>query len=209
MPADAGFDQRVGAQILHRHDVGGDAGLAQIGHLRYLLELAGRPALERLQELPAQLAPDDRARLAAGIQLGVVIDEQRTEFGPGDFLVRGVLGADRDRGVLAVGTHCPVGTTVQFHVRDAASADDDLRALLAPATGDAALVFTCNGRGVDLFGHEDHDATLVAEALGSRAVAGMACAGEFGPVGGRSFLHGFTASLLVFRDPVRHAGGRD
>jgi small ligand-binding sensory domain FIST len=92
----------------------------------FLIELAGRPALDRLTDLTTDLPVEDRALLAKGIQLGVAIDEHRLEFGRGDFLVRPVLGADRGRGVIAVGTEVPVGTTVQFHVRDAASADDDL-----------------------------------------------------------------------------------
>jgi small ligand-binding sensory domain FIST len=166
----------------------------------YLLELAGRPALEQLTGLAASLPPDERALLGRGVQLGVVIDETRHSFGRGDFLVRSVLGADRDKGVLAVGGHVPVGTTVQFHVRDADSADDDLHELLRGVRGDGALVFTCNGRGTQLFGVDDHDAAAVVDHLGTHAVAGMFCAGELGPVGGRSFLHGFTASVLVFTD---------
>ncbi len=174
---------------------------------RFLLELAGRPALERLTDLAGQLDPEDRALLAGGVQLGVVIDEGRIDFSAGDFLVRPVLGADRAKGVLAVGSAVPVGTTVQFHVRDASSADADLRVGLARAGAGSgvegtsgALVFTCDGRGRALFGTDDHDATAVAEALGTRAVAGMFCAGELGPVGGRSFVHGFTASVLVLAD---------
>jgi len=166
----------------------------------FLLELAGRPALEQLTDLAAALPADDRALLARGVQLGVAIDEHRLDFGRGDFLVRAVLGADKGKGVLAVGTPVPVGTTVQFHVRDATSADEDLRELLDGVPGDGALVFTCNGRGEGLFGVEDHDASVIAEALGTDAVAGMFCAGELGPVGGRSFLHGFTASVLVFQE---------
>ena len=131
----------------------------------------------------------------------MVIDESRPEFGRGDFLVRAVLGADKAKGVLAVGAPVPVGTTVQFHVRDAISADEDLRELLAGIEGDAALVFTCNGRGQRLFRVPDHDADAVAHALDTDSVAGMFCAGELGPVGGRSFLHGFTASVLVFGRP--------
>jgi len=167
------------------------------GH--YLLELAGRPALQQLTDLAEALPEAERDLLARGVHLGVAVDEHRLDFGRGDFLVRSLLGADRERGVLAVGTAVPVGTTVQFHVRDAASADEDLRDLLDGVEGAAALVFTCNGRGERLFGVEDHDAEVVAEALATRAVAGMFCAGELGPVGGRSFLHGFTASVLVFR----------
>jgi len=166
----------------------------------YLVELAGRRALDQLTDLAAALPAEDRALLARGVQLGVAVDEHRLEFGRGDFLVRTVLGADRAEGVLAVGTPIPVGTTVQFHVRDAASADEDLRELLDGVPGAGALVFTCNGRGERLFGVGDHDASVVAGAIGTDAVAGMFCAGELGPVGGRSFLHGFTASVLVFQE---------
>lgn len=166
----------------------------------FLLELAGKPALERLTDLANDLPPGDRVLLHDGIHLGVVIDESRDEFERGDFLVRSVIGADKERGVLAVGDHVPVGTTVQFHVRDAGSADDDLRHLLRGVHGDAALVFTCNGRGSDLFGIDHHDAAAVSDHLESDAVAGMFCAGELGPVAGRSFLHSFTASVLIFTD---------
>jgi small ligand-binding sensory domain FIST len=161
-------------------------------------ELAGRPALERLAELVAGLSPDDRALAQQGIHFGRVINEQQVEFERGDFLIRNVLGGDRSAGAIAVGDEVEVGSTVQFQVRDADSADDDLRELLAGCRSTAALVFTCNGRGRHLFGRPDHDAELVHEAVDRGATAGMFCAGELGPVGGRSFLHGFTASVLLF-----------
>jgi small ligand-binding sensory domain FIST len=171
-----------------------------------LLELAGRSALARLEELAGKAGPDERALLAGGVHLGIVADEHRVAFERGDFLVRSVLGADRGSGGLMVGAVVEVGTTVQFHVRDAASADEDLRALLTGRRADGALVFTCNGRGRNLFGTPDHDAGLVADVAGDRAVAGMFCAGEIGPVGRRSFLHGFTASVLLFEDRRGGAG---
>ena len=163
-------------------------------------ELAGRPALERVEELAERAGPEERALLASGLHVGLAIDEHRSTFGRGDFLVRGVLGADRAAGAVVVGDTVEVGTTVQFHVRDADAADEDLRALLAPASGDGALLFTCNGRGSRLFGEPDHDARALRDALGTDAIAGMSCAGEVGPVGGRSFVHGFTASVLLFHD---------
>lgn len=165
-----------------------------------LVELAGKSALSRLEQVASQIGPDERSLLANGVHLGVVADEHQAAFGRGDFLVRSVLGADRERGALSVGAVLEVGTTVQFHVRDATSADDDLRALLAGHHADGALVFTCNGRGRDLFGTPDHDASLIADVTKDAAVAGMFCAGEVGPVGGRSFLHGFTACVLLFGD---------
>jgi small ligand-binding sensory domain FIST len=167
-----------------------------------LVELAGRPALDRLRDLVAGASQDERELLSQGLHLGVAIDEHRMTFERGDFLVRNVLGADREAGAIAVGDRVPVGTTVQFQVRDAASADEDLTALLAAAVpagpAGGALVFTCTGRGARLFGEPDHDAKAVSAVVSSDAVAGMFCAGEIGPIGGRSFLHGYTASVVLF-----------
>jgi small ligand-binding sensory domain FIST len=195
-----GRDQLVGPVVSQGCRPIGEPLVVTGSDRNFLLEIAGRPALERLTGLAADLPPDERVLLSRGVHLGVAIDEARHEFGRGDFLVRNILGADKDKGVLAVGDHVPVGTTVQFHVRDAESADEDLHDLLTGVTGDAALLFTCNGRGSRLFGVDDHDAGAVVDHLGTRAVAGMFCAGELGPVGGRSFLHGFTASVLIFTD---------
>ena len=161
-------------------------------------ELAGQPALARLEELAQRAGPEERELLASGLHLGIAIDEHRAAFGRGDFLIRAVIGVERDSGGLVVGEAVEVGTTVQFHVRDADAADEDLLALLATASGDGALLFTCNGRGTRLFGEPDHDARAVRDAIGNDAVAGMACAGEVGPVAGRSFLHSFTASVVLF-----------
>lgn len=163
-------------------------------------ELAGRNALERVEEVLRRLTPDDVAMAQHGLHLGRVIDERKAEFGRGDFLIRNVLGADRATGSVAVGDEVEIGATVQLQVRDAASADEDLRDLLNGRSAHGALLFTCNGRGTHLFGDDDHDATIVSESLDGAPVAGMSCAGELGPVGGRSFLHGFTASLLLLRD---------
>jgi small ligand-binding sensory domain FIST len=164
----------------------------------FVVELGGRQALERLRELAESLDEHDQELVRQGLHLGVVVDEHKSDFGRGDFLVRNILGADRDSGALAVGDQVAVGQTVQFHVRDAGAADEDLRSLLADATASAALVFTCNGRGQHLFGVPDHDAGVVAELLGPIPAAGAFCAGEIGPVGGHNFLHGFTASLALF-----------
>ena len=161
-------------------------------------ELGGQPALQRLQELAASASDDDRELLRRGLHVGLVVDEHKVDFDRGDFLVRNVLGADPDAGAIAVGDVVDVGQTLQFHVRDGRAADDDLRTLLHGHRADGALLFTCNGRGQHLFGVPNHDSGVVAELLGSVPVAGAFCAGELGPVGGRNFLHGFTASLALF-----------
>lgn len=161
-------------------------------------ELGGQPAMQRLQELVLAADDDERELMRRGLHVGLVVDEHRLDFGRGDFLVRNLLGADQRTGALAVGDVVDVGQTVQFHVRDAEAADEDLRVLLDRVDGDAALLFTCNGRGTHMFSVPDHDAALVEQRLGPVPLAGAFCAGEIGPVGGRNFLHGFTASLAVF-----------
>jgi small ligand-binding sensory domain FIST len=166
---------------------------------RIIYELAGRPALERLVEVLENLDTGERELAQRGIHLGRVIDEHKVEFERGDFLIRTVLGGDRDLGAIAVGDEVAIGATVQFQVRDAASADEDLRELLTGHQAKGALVFTCNGRGTHLFGVPDHDAQVINAHIDGGATAGMFCAGEVGPVGDRSFLHGFTASVLLFQ----------
>jgi small ligand-binding sensory domain FIST len=167
-------------------------------------ELAGMPALERLQEEVELLAPSERVLAARGLLVGLVIDENKPEYGRGDYLMRAVLGADEESGAIAIGDQVRVGQTVRFHVRDASSADEDLRDTLDRTIRDGdprpagALLFTCNGRGTQMFPAPDHDASLVSEALGGRPVAGFFCGGEIGPIGDRAFLHGFTATLAVF-----------
>ena len=174
-----------------------------------IYELGGRPAMARLRELAAALPGPDRELLAQGVHLGMVIDEYQAEPRQGDFLVRGIAGADPESGAIAVGDEVQVGQTVQFHVRDARSADEDLRrtldrerTALAGRRAAGALLFTCNGRGSRLFAAPDHDAGLVTAMLGEIPVAGFFCAGDLGPVGGQNFLHAFTASIALFPQPA-------
>ena len=168
-------------------------------------ELAGKPALERLRTEIAALSPEERALAARGLLVGLVIDENRPEYEAGDFLMRGLLGADKASGALALGETVRVGQTLRFFVRDASSADADLHQTLSGAVRRGrpagALLFTCNGRGTNMFPAPDHDARVVAEALGTQALAGFFCGGEIGPVGGKAFLHGFTATLAIFLEP--------
>jgi small ligand-binding sensory domain FIST len=170
-----------------------------------IYELAGRPAVEAMEQAIGELPLDERALVAAGLLIGIVIDGGKPEYEQGDFLVRGVLGGDPETGAITVGTMVRPGQVLRLHARDARSADDDLRRALrlrAAAIGGqppaGALVFSCNGRGQSMFGTRDHDAGAVQEELGAIPSAGFFAAGEIGPVGGRSFLHGFTATVAVF-----------
>jgi small ligand-binding sensory domain FIST len=168
-------------------------------------ELAGRPALETLQLVISELSPRERGLVAGGLLIGVVIDGGKPEYEQGDFLVRGVLGAESESGALVVGTTVAAGQVVRIHARDARSADEDLHEALklrvqalAGERPAGALVFTCNGRGSAMFGIPDHDVEAIESELGGAPSAGFFAAGEIGPVGGRSFVHGYTATLAVF-----------
>lgn len=169
-----------------------------------IYELASRPALERLHQAIADLSPSERMLAAQGILIGIVVDENKPDYERGDFLIRGLLGIDEEEKAITVGEQVRVGQTVRLQVRDAASADEDLRHALSEQSGAlagdpaGALLFTCNGRGAHMFGTPDHDAGALDRALGGAPAAGFFCAGEIGPVGPRSFVHGFTATIAVF-----------
>ena len=168
-------------------------------------ELAGVPALSKIEEVVGALAPRERALVAEGLLVGIVIDGGKPDYGPGDFLVRGLLGADPDAGAVALGALVEPGQVVRLHARDAESADRDLQHALDLAmtalggeTPAGALCFSCNGRGRGMFGAPDHDAAALQAALRGAPAAGFFAAGEIGPVGGESFLHGFTATVALF-----------
>jgi small ligand-binding sensory domain FIST len=168
-------------------------------------ELGGKPALARFEEVYKELATRERELVSGGLHLGRVVNEYQDKFEQGDFLVRNVVGGDRDSGAIAIGDWVRPGQTVQFHVRDAETADGELRYLLSRVKGGetrplAALLFTCNGRGTRMFPEPHHDAAAVQHALGEIPLAGFFAQGEIGPVGGKSFLHGLTASLALFED---------
>ena len=171
-----------------------------------ILELSGRTPFDQLRELWAELPTSDQRLFQNGLHIGRVLNEYQSEFQRGDFLVRNVMGLEKQSGALIITDHVRVGQTVQFQVRDAASADEDLHALLQmdihaherrPA---AALLFSCNGRGTRLFAAPDHDASVVRQEAGPIPVVGFFAQGELGPVGGENFIHGFTASVAIFEE---------
>jgi len=170
-------------------------------------ELAGKPAVARLQEAVAALSDADRELAIQGLLLGLVVDPNKPDYVRGDFLVRGILSADAASGAITVGERIRVGQAVRLQVRDADSADEDLTEAVARGLAElggppaGSLLFTCNGRGSHMFDVADHDARLLDDATGAPA-AGFFCAGEIGPVGDRNFVHGFTATMALLAPAV-------
>lgn len=168
-------------------------------------ELGGKPAMERLQEVFVDLSEADQELVQQGLHLGIVMNEYQETFELGDFLISNVVGVDKDSGAVAIGNRVRVGQTVRFHVRDAQTAHEELHALLrrcvdnSALAPEAALLFSCNGRGTRLFPGVNHDAGSIQKRLNTIPLTGFFAQGELGPVGGRNYIHGYTASIAVFR----------
>ncbi len=174
-----------------------------------LTGLDGRPPLEVLQDLYARANDHDQTLFQGSLFLGIVMDELQGEYRMGDFLIRNLMGAERETGALYIGAMLRENQTVQFHLRDAGAASDDLRNMLStylsehdPAQAEGALLFSCLGRGVGLYGVPDHDTDLFREFVGPLPLGGFFCNGEIGQVGGGTYVHGYTSSFGIFR-PAR------
>ncbi len=175
------------------------------GHHNVINHLGGKPALEGLRTVVQSLSKRDTELAQQAHFLGRAINEYQERFGRGDFLINSIVGFDPQGGSIAISAPVKVGSTVQFHVRDAGSADEDLRSLLhAVAESETdpspvgAMLFSCNGRGIRMWPQQQgHDVTVLREFCGPIPVAGFFAAGEIGPVGGKNFLHGFTASIAL------------
>ncbi len=169
-----------------------------------LYELGGVPPMHRLHELLPRLTERDQRLIQSGLHLGVVMNEYQDTFARGDFLISNVTGAGADDGSITIASQVRVGQTVQFHVRDAEAADEELVQLLEqdrranPNSPQAALLFSCNGRGTRLFPEPNHDAGTIQEKVGPIPLAGFFAQGEFGPIGCKNYIHGFTASVAFF-----------
>jgi small ligand-binding sensory domain FIST len=176
-------------------------------HQNVVEQLDGKPALAAIEEMVSALPLLDRQLLAnGGLQVGRVIDQGKGSYGRGDFLIRSLVGVKRETGAVLVGDILRTGQTLQFHVRDAKTADEEMRLLLEGETmlssgaAAGALLVSCNGRGTKLFDRPHHDIALAHDILGQVPIAGFFAAGELGPVGDKNFIHGHTAVLAIFRE---------
>ena len=194
-----------------------------------LAEIDGRPSLQNLMELVESLPPDEQRLVRTSLHCGISLESRAHEgedYRGADYIIRNVMGIDRERGALQIGHLLREGVTVQWHVRDAQTAREELermiseyvaslRPKLAPgvapepwsleshgpsASGPCGvLLFSCTGRGTHLFGIEGHDSGIIRDRLGQVPMGGFFCNGEIGPVGEVTYLHGFTSSIAVLR----------
>jgi small ligand-binding sensory domain FIST len=172
-------------------------------HRNVIFNLEGRSPLAWIQDLIPELPEEDRTLLQNGLFVGRAIKPGQEMVGRGDFLIRGVMGIDQNSGAIAIGDSIMEGEIIQFHLRDALTAQEDLEMMLIPQMfrhpANGALLFSCNGRGTRLYEFPNGDINVINQNIGEAGLAGFFCAGEIGPVSGANFLHGQTASLVLFR----------
>lgn len=172
-------------------------------HKNMLFSLEGKPPLTLIQELIPELSEDERLLMQNGLFIGRAVRGTPETLGRGDFLIRGVIGMDRGNGAIAIADSVMEGELIQFHLRDALTAQEDLEMMLIPQMfcepPSGALLFSCNGRGTRLYDRPNGDISIIQKNLGVAHLAGFFCAGELGPIGGANYLHGHTASMAIFR----------
>ncbi|OKH23345.1 hypothetical protein NIES1031_17980 [Chroogloeocystis siderophila 5.2 s.c.1] len=173
-----------------------------------LLALEEQPPLEVLRDLISSLSDADRQLAEHSLFIGVVRDEFKQNLEHGDFLIRNLLGVDPKVGAIAVADLVRPGQRIQFHLRDAETSADDLEWLLQryqqthPHVSPAgALMFSCLGRGEMLYGKPNFDSQLFSSYMPNIPVGGFFGNGEIGPVGGSTFLHGYTSVFAICRQP--------
>jgi small ligand-binding sensory domain FIST len=167
--------------------------------------ISGKLAFQVLTDTIKGLNPTQLEKFRRQPLVGLAVDEYKSDFGRGDYIIRQLMGVDPKNGVIAIGDYPRIGQTIQFQMRDAVGADEDLRLLLGKAKHElgeskpvGGLLFSCNGRGSHMFDTPDHDAATIAEVFDNMPLAGFFCNGEIGPIGSKTFLHSFTASLGLF-----------
>ena len=175
--------------------------------INVISKLGDQTPLEVLRDLFETAETREKRLIRRSLQIGIIMDRLAQNSSEGEFLIRNVLGADEEDGTLAVGELVQEGQVVQFFVRDAQAADEDLRLMLEEYIdnldeGDipaSALLFSCIGRGQYLYGSPDHDTSVFTDIVADIPIAGFFSNGEIGPLGDQTFLHGYSASFALFK----------
>ena len=179
--------------------------------INVISRLGHQTPLDVLRELFEAAETREKRLIRRSLQIGIIMDRLAQDSGDGEFLIRNVIGADEEDGTLAVGELVQEGQVVQFFVRDAQAADEDLRMMLEEyidnlneeAIPESALLFSCLGRGQYLYGSPDHDTNMFTEMVADIPIAGFFSNGEIGPIGDQTFLHGYSASFAMFRKKTK------
>ena len=167
-----------------------------------LIELDGRPAYEVFAEAAGPLAADLRRALTY-VFVAVPIYEGAKTLERGQFVVRNIVGASEEHGVIAVAFQPAVGDTIGFVLRDAERSRQDLKETLeelrvrlesSPAFG---LYFDCVSRGAGLYNIPGHDSAYIRRYLGPVPIAGFFTGFEIGALGENTSLLQYSGVLAL------------
>ncbi|MGB3694737.1 MAG: FIST N-terminal domain-containing protein [Spirulinaceae cyanobacterium] len=181
--------------------------MADTNNSQMATDCTPRPPLELLRELIHDLSESDRQLAQNSLFVGVIRDEFKLNLGQRDFLIRNLVGVDPRVGAVAIGDRVRPGQRIQFHLRDSQTSAEDLEKLLknyqqqsnSESFGTGVLMFACLGRGARLYNQPNFDSNLLRSYLKDVQLGGFFCNGEIGPVGGSTFLHGYTSAFGIFR----------
>ena len=167
-----------------------------------VIELDGRPAYEVFAEAAGPLS-DDLRRALTYVFVAVPVYENATTIERGKFVVRNIVGASKEHGVIAVAFQPAVGDTIGFVLRDAERSRQDLKATLdelsaslntPPAFG---LYFDCVSRGSGLYNIPGHDSAYIRQALGPLPIAGFFTGFEIGALADQTALLQYSGVLAL------------
>ncbi len=173
-----------------------------------ILEIEEQVPLILLRDLIANLSESEKILAQNSLFVGVAMDEFKQNLQQGDFLIRNILGVDPTAGAIAVGDYLRPGQRLQFQLRDAQTSAQDLEFLLnkyqqeqaTESSPIGALIFSCLGRGEGLYRKPNFDSALFQRYIKDIPLGGFFCGGEIGPVGGSTFLHGYTSVFAICRE---------
>lgn len=164
--------------------------------------------LKALESLLAELDDEDRSLAQKALSVGIASNELKQVLEPGDYLIRNLIGVDPKVGAIAIGDRIRAGQRIQFHLRDARASAEDIETLMmryqsriagAENSPQGILLFSCLGRGERFYEEPNFDTGVMSQYVPNVPIAGFFCFGEIGPIGGCTYLHGYTASIGIFR----------
>ncbi|TMB67357.1 MAG: hypothetical protein E6J54_20295 [Deltaproteobacteria bacterium] len=174
-----------------------------------IFEINHRPAFERFAQVLRGPLAEDLRRALMFVFVGLPADADQNAVGPGQYLVRNVIGLDPAKGILAVGEEVREGQTMIFTLRDGQRAREDLNQMLErqaqklagkkPAFG---LYFNCCARGSSLYGMPGIDTAYIRQTLGDFPLIGMFGGYELAPLGGANHLFAYTGVLVLITERV-------
>ena len=169
-----------------------------------IYEVNGGPALDGLQGALESLSTEDLRQSGRVVFIGIAMEKENPAPQRGDFLVRNLVGYDKESGAIAVSESVSEGQLIQFHLRNSSSADKEIQEIVLdlhkrtreqpPAFG---MYFNCLGRGKGLYGEANHDIQIIKQRFPDLPVIGFFGNAEFAPIGGRNFAHAYTGALVL------------